>query len=304
MARRKKDDDFEFGFSFTEPRAYIFRMLLCVIFVVLIGAVLFEPLWLSFQANVVINGVILGALAIGIIYTFRRVTTLWPEIRWIKEFRRAEPGLTVPTRTALLAPMSAMLRERTGPMRLNTLTMRSILDSIGARLDESRDLSRYMIGLLIFLGLLGTFWGLLDTVNSVGTAVRSLSVDTGTSENVFADFQSALEGPLAGMGTAFSSSLFGLAGSLVVGFLDLQAASAQNRFYNDLEEWLSTVTTIDMAPDPSGAGGGTSTDRLATQLAAQQQVTADLLDSNRQLSAELARLFHAIEGRNGPRNDG
>ncbi len=303
MARRKKDDDFEFGYGFSEPRAYLFRMTLCVIFIILIGAVLFDPLWTSFQANVVINSVIIGALVIGIIYIFRRVTTLWPEIRWVKEFRRADPGLTVPPRTSLMAPMAAMLRERTGPMRLNTLTTRSILDSIGARLDESRDLSRYMIGLLIFLGLLGTFWGLLDTVNSVGGAIRTLGGDTGPVENMFADLQAALEGPLAGMGTAFSSSLFGLAGSLVLGFLDLQAASAQNRFYNDLEEWLSTVTAIDLAPAPAGSGGGAG-DQIAAQLAHQQAVTAELLESNRQLSGELARLIQAIEGRTGPRGNG
>lgn len=306
MARRNKtqDDDLEFGYGFTQPKAYLFRMTLCVIFIFLIGAVLFDPLWLSFQANVVINSVILGALVIGIIYTFRRVTTLYPEIRWVKEFRRADPGLTVPPRTSLMAPMAAMLRERTGPMRLNTLTTRSILDSIGARLDESRDLSRYMIGLLVFLGLLGTFWGLLDTVNSVGGAIRTLGAATGPVETMFEDLQAALEGPLAGMGTAFSSSLFGLAGSLVLGFLDLQAASAQNRFYNDLEEWLSTVTAIDLAPAPAGSTGGGGDQQMAAQLAHQQQVTNELVESNRQLSGELARLINAIEGRTGPRGNG
>ncbi len=291
MARRRRDDEGELGYSFSEPRIYLIRMFLCVVFVVLVGAILFEPLMESFEANVVINSVILGALFLGVIYTFRRVTTLYPEIRWVREFRRAEPGLTVPARTSMLAPMAAMLRERTGPMRLNTLALRSILDSIGARLDESRDVSRYMVGLLIFLGLLGTFWGLLDTVSSVGGAIRSLAADTGNAETMFDDLRAALEGPLSGMGTAFSSSLFGLAGSLVVGFLDLQAAQAQNRFYNDLEEWLSTVTQIDVGEST----GDPRVDALAAQLAEQQHMNAQLTQAQRELAHQIDRLIQTVE---------
>ncbi len=298
MARRKKNTDLDASYGFGEPRIYLIRMLLCLVFIVLIAAILFAPLWQAFHANVVINSVILGALALGIIYTFRRVTTLWPEIRWVKEFRRAEPGLTVPTRTSLLAPMAAMLRERTGPMRLNTLALRSILDSIGARLDESRDVSRYMIGLLIFLGLLGTFWGLLDTVNAVGGAIRSLSAGVGPADAMFDDLRTALEGPLSGMGTAFSSSLFGLAGSLVVGFLDLQAAQAQNRFYNDLEEWLSTVTMIDGISTGDGTGDP-RVDALAAQLSHQQQTSAELTQAHRELSQQIERLVRVIEENSG-----
>lgn len=294
MARRKKDDDFDLGYSFSEPRIYLIRMLLCVVFVVLVGAILFDPLWLSFQANVVINSVIIGALVLGTLYTFRRVTTLWPEIRWVKEFRRSEPGMSVPSRTALLAPMAAMLREHSGPMRLNTLGLRSILDSIGARLDESRDVSRYMIGLLVFLGLLGTFWGLLDTVTAVGGAIRSLSSEVGPAENMFDDLRLALEGPLAGMGTAFSSSLFGLAGSLVLGFLDLQAAQAQNRFYNDLEEWLSTVTQIGSSGATDSAGDP-RVDAIAAQLAEQQRANAELTRAHRDLAEQIDRLVRAVE---------
>jgi hypothetical protein len=189
-----------------------------------------------------------------------------------------------------------MLRERSGPMRLNTLALRSILDSIGARLDESRDVSRYMIGLLVFLGLLGTFWGLLDTVNAVGGAIRSLATDTGPAENMFDDLRVALEGPLSGMGTAFSSSLFGLAGSLVLGFLDLQAAQAQNRFYNDLEEWLSTVTQINIAGDGSGDA---RVDALAAQLADQQRANAELTRAHRDLSEQIDRLVRAVERAGG-----
>jgi hypothetical protein len=136
-----------------------------------------------------------------------------------------------------------MLRSRQSTV-LSPISMRSLLDSLASRLDESRDLSRYLVGLLIFLGLLGTFWGLLETVTSVGDAIRALDVTSAQSSTVFEELKNGLEKPLAGMGLSFSSSLFGLAGSLILGFLDLKASQAQNRFYNDLEDWLSTITTI------------------------------------------------------------
>ncbi|MCW9046232.1 MAG: flagellar motor protein MotA, partial [Alphaproteobacteria bacterium] len=144
----------------------------------------------------------------------------------------------------LLAPMATMLGEKKNRLKLSTLSMRSLLDGIASRLDESREISRYTIGLLIFLGLLGTFWGLLETVGSIGAVIGGLSVVGGDMTNMFQELKEGLEAPLHGMGTAFSSSLFGLAGSLVLGFLDLQAGQAQNRFYNDLEEWLSSLTHL------------------------------------------------------------
>jgi hypothetical protein len=147
----------------------------------------------------------------------------------------------------LLAPMATMLRDRTGHVSLSTLSMRSILESIGSRLDEARDISRYLVGLLIFLGLLGTFWGLLETINSVGSTIGALNTQGNDALVVFEELKTGLEAPLKGMGTAFSSSLFGLAGSLVLGFLDLQASQAQNRFYNELEDWLSSITELQQA---------------------------------------------------------
>jgi len=148
-----------------------------------------------------------------------------------------------------------MLGERNRDhLSLSALSMRSLLDGIYSRLDESRDLSRYTIGLLIFLGLLGTFWGLLGTVASIGNVIANLSINADTSA-VFADLKDGLQAPMTGMGTAFSSSLFGLAGSLVLGFLDLQAGQALNRFYNDLEEWLSSLTRLSSgALSASGEG--------------------------------------------------
>jgi hypothetical protein len=170
---------------------------------------------------------------------------LFPEIRWVNTFRIAEPGIEVDRPPVLLAPMATLLGDRIGRMAISTQTMRSILDSILMRLDEGRELSRYLVSLLVFLGLLGTFWGLLQTVTAVADTIRSLDVSSANTGVIFEDLKEGLTAPLGGMGTAFSSSLFGLAGSLVLGFLDLQAGQAQNMFYNDLEDWLSTVTDLD-----------------------------------------------------------
>jgi hypothetical protein len=235
----------------TRPKRFLTRMALFLVAVAIAIVALIGPIQTAFIANPVLNGLILGVLLAGIIYTFRQVFMLRPEVEWIDTFRRSEPGLSMQRAPVLLAPMASMLGERKGRVTLSALAMRSLLDSISSRLDESRDISRYLIGLLIFLGLLGTFWGLLDTISSVGQTIKDLSIEGGDFNEVFANLKSGLQRPLSGMGTAFSSSLFGLAGSLVLGFLDLQASQAQNRFYMDLEEWLSTVTRL------TGGGGGT-----------------------------------------------
>jgi len=225
------------------PRVYLIRMMVFIILVAIVGAVLYPQFRTAFMANPGLNGLIIFVLLLGILYAFRMVWRLFREVNWVNHFRITEPGLDIPYSPQLLAPMSALLRDRQGTV-LSPLSMRSLLDSLASRLDEARDISRYLIGLLIFLGLLGTFWGLLDTVTSVGATIRSLDVSTAESGTIFEELKSGLAAPLAGMGTSFSSSLFGLAGSLVLGFLDLQASQAQNRFYNDLEDWLSSITDI------------------------------------------------------------
>lgn len=248
--------------SLSRPGPYVTRMALFLALVAVIGVVLLPKIQSAFANNPGLNGLIVGVLIIGILYAFRQVMSLNPEVKWVNDFRRADPGLSTPPPPRLLAPMATMLGDRKGRMQLNALSMSSLLDSIGSRLEEQREISRYAIGLLIFLGLLGTFWGLLITVSSVGTTIHALNVDDADPATVFANLKAGLEGPLAGMGTAFSSSLFGLSGSLVLGFLDLQAGQAQNRFYNELEEWLSTVT--DLSADEPGAPGmlGDATRRL------------------------------------------
>jgi hypothetical protein len=227
------------------PRVYLIRMMVFILVVAILVAVLFPTIRSSFMHNPGLNGFIGLVLLFGIAHAFRQVVRLFPEVNWINSFRIADPGLEVPHQPRLLAPMAALLRDRQGMTVLSPLTLRSLLDSLASRLDEGRDLLRYLIGLLIFLGLLGTFWGLLDTVSSVGSAIQALDVTATEQGTIFDELKAGLAAPLAGMGTSFSSSLFGLAASLVMGFLDLQTNQAQNRFYNDLENWLSTITDIE-----------------------------------------------------------
>jgi hypothetical protein len=240
----------------TRPRRFLTRMSLFLATVALVCLALFEPLRGAFFANAPLNGLILGVLMLGIVYNFRQVLTLYPEVAWIEGFRRNHGPLAQLREPKLLASMATLLGERKDRLSLSTLAMRSLLDGIASRLDESRDISRYTMGLLIFLGLLGTFWGLLETINSVSDVIGGLSMAGADLGTVFQDLKSGLEAPLAGMGTAFSSSLFGLAGSLVLGFLDLQASQAQNRFYNDLEDWLSSLTRLSSGTLPGEGDHG------------------------------------------------
>ncbi len=230
------------------PSRFITRMVLFLVAVGIVAALLFPALQSAFLANAALNGMILAVLLLGIMYIFQQVWTLKPEVEWIEDFRGGA-AVSSGKPPSLLAPMATMLGERQGRVSLSALSMRTLLDGISSRLDESRDISRYLIGLLIFLGLLGTFWGLLKTVAAVADVISQLTVDAVDIGAVFNDLKTGLEAPLSGMATAFSSSLFGLAGSLVLGFLDLQAGQAQNRFFNDLEEWLSSLTRL-------SAGGG------------------------------------------------
>ena len=237
---------------------------------------LFQPLAHAFTANEVFNGMILGVLVVGVIIDFRQVTGLKPEVRWIEAFREGERERLLQGPPRLLGPVATMLiGHRREKLRLSALSLRSLLDGIRLRLDESRDVSHYMVGLLIFLGLLGTFWGLLQTITSISHVIAGLSAGTdGDFSAVFQQIKQELQGPLAGMGTAFSSSLFGLAGALVLGFLDLQAGHAQNRFYNDLEEWLSESAHL-----PSGALSAEGEQPIPAYVQALLEQTADGLDN-------------------------
>jgi len=247
-------------YKLATPQLYLWRMIIFLIIAGFIALILYRQAYAAFVSNPGLNAVIVAVLVIGIGLAFRQVLRLFPEIRWVNTFRVAEPGIEVERAPVLLAPMATLLGDRIGRMAISTQTMRSILDSILMRLDEDRDMSRYLVSLLIFLGLLGTLWGLLQTVGSVATTITALDVSSGNTGVIFEDLKAGLAGPLSGMGTAFSASLFGLAGSLILGFLDLQAGQAQNMFYNDLEDWLSTVTDLD--PDMIEGRGATSAEDL------------------------------------------
>lgn len=260
----------------TSPQRYLTRMAIFLLIAAVGVGALYNQLLQSFMANPAINGIIVFVLVLGIVFVFRQVWMLNVEVNWIETYRSDRPGLSVTATPKLLAPMATMFGDRSGErLSLSTLSLRSILDGISARLDESRDLSRYLIGLLIFLGLLGTFWGLLQTVRSVADVIAGLQVTGSDVNQVFDSLKTGLNAPLAGMGTAFSSSLFGLAGSLMLGFLDLQAGAAQNRFYNELEEWLSGQTRLSR-----GAGGIAEGDQsVPAYIQALLETTADSLDT-------------------------
>ena len=210
--------------------------------------VLIVPLLDAFNATPIFNGVIILVFLVGVLANVRQVTRLQHEVNWITHFRRSNPD-RAHAPPVLLAPMAQMLAKTDRrPLTLSTASMRSILDSVHLRLEEQRDLSRYLIGLLIFLGLLGTFWGLLRTIGSVGEIIGGMTAGS-DAVAMFETLKTRLQAPLSGMATSFSTSLFGLAGSLVLGFLDLQSGRTANRFYTELEDWLSGMTKL------SGGGG-------------------------------------------------
>ncbi len=267
------------------PHRFLVRMAIFLLLVIALAIALGRPLLAAFMGNPAVNGVILGILCAGIAYIFRQVVLLEPASDWIDHFRErlANRDLTAPPGPAprLLAPMARMLgRRQSGRVTLSATSLQTLLDGIASRLDETRETSRYLIGVLVFLGLLGTFYGLLETVRSVGGVIAALNVGASDLSRAFADLKSGLESPLHGMSTAFSSSLFGLAGSLVLGFLDLQAGQAQNRFYNDLEEWLSTYTRLS-----SGPFGGDGDGSMPAYLHALFEQTADGLENLQRILA-------------------
>src|SRR5216684_4162284 len=261
-------------------RRFLLRMVLFLLLVAVLAAALGRPLANAFLGNPGVNGVILLILLAGIVYIFRQVLLLDPEIDWIASFRYQQAGdeearIDRPA-PRLLAPMARMLETRQGRrVSLSATSLQTLLDGIASRLAETRETSRYLIGVLIFLGLLGTFYGLLETVQSVSGVIGGLSAGAGDAARAFEALKSRLAAPLSGMSTAFSASLFGLAGSLVLGFLDLQAGLAQNRFYNDLEEWLSSYTRLS-----GGALGGDAGDAsVPAFIQALLEQTADGLEN-------------------------
>jgi hypothetical protein len=274
----------------SSPSVFLVRMLVFLVLCGLVGVVLYKQIITAFFANPGLNALIGAVLFIGIILAFRQVIRLYPEVSWVNNFRIADPGLAPSRHPKLLAPMAAILGgERSGRMTITQQTMRHLLDSIATRLDEARDISRYMTGLLVFLGLLGTFWGLIETVGSVGKVIDGLKVG-GDAGALFDTLKEGLAAPLGGMGISFSSSLFGLAGSLILGFLDLQSSQAQNRFYTDLEDWLASTVREYSRGDGAAEGGG-------ELQAAVERLRSVLEEGNasRGTTAAMANLAEAIQ---------
>jgi len=258
----------------TRPQRFLIRMTVFLAVVVVIVGVLFVGLRNAFTHNIGLNSFIVAVLLFGIVLNFRRVTALNREVRWVDDYRRGQPALSASS-PKLLASLATMLGERRDRFNLTPLTMRSLLDGLSSRFDESHEIALYFTGLMIFLGLLGTFWGLSQTVSSIGDVIRNLTVSGDDPQAAFAGLKQGLATPLSGMGTAFSTSLIGLSGSLVLGFLDMQAVQAQNAFYNDLEDWLSAQTKIS-----AGTGVGDSADQsVPAYIQALLEQTADSLDN-------------------------
>jgi len=272
----------------SSPRIFFYSMLIFLVIVGFVAAILYRQISTAFESNPGLNGLILGVLLIGILLAFGQVVRLFREVRWINSFLAG----TEASDPVLLAPMKALL-SRSSAIALSPASMRSILDSIANRLDESRDISRYLIGLLVFLGLLGTFWGLLQTIGSISNTIQSLDPGTGSANDILNSLKEGLSAPLSGMGTAFSSSLFGLSGSLILGFLDLQAGRAQTRFYTELENWLSTVT--DLSSDLVDAKDGATEElrALANRLRTGSQESGG---NNQRTAAAMASLAEGISG--------
>lgn len=260
----------------THPRRFLFRMAVFLVVVAGVVALLIQGLQHAFMNNVGLNCVTLVVLLVGIILNFRHVTMLEADVRWAEAARSGRmPEVSSTGGPRLLAPLAAMIGERRDRFALSPAALRSLLDGLASRLEETREISRYMTGLMIFLGLLGTFWGLSQTVGSIGEVIRNLTISGDDVQSAFAGLKQGLDAPLSGMGTAFSTSLIGLSGSLILGFLDLQAGQAQNAFYNELEDWLSGQTKLTSGVGPSDGGD----QPIPAYIQALLEQTADSLDN-------------------------
>jgi hypothetical protein len=280
-------------YHLASPSVYLVKILIFLVLVALVAAILSSQLLTFFWANPFINSLIFLVMFIGIILSFRQIIRLFPEIRWVNSLQDGQLPTTQPV---LLAPVAGMLRDRLGEAVITPSSMRSILDSVGNRLDEAKDTSRYLTGLLVFLGLLGTFYGLLETVTSVAGTIQALDATQGDTASLFTNLKEGLAAPLGGMGTAFSASLLGLSGSLILGFLDLQTSQAQNAFYTDLEDWMTSMTELDHPMTMMQASGlGVSGDEMQSMI---EQLGTTMQNSNSSQNAirAMAELARGIDG--------
>lgn len=287
--------------QFSQPVRQIVFMLI-VLGLCCAGAILALPRVLPvFQSNPYLNGFILFVFVIGVVACFWQVLQLISCVRWLEAFAAQRRGSIQRQAPRLLAPLAALLRSRSQSMQITTTSSRSILDSVATRIDEARDVTRYLVSLLIFLGLLGTFYGLATTVPALVDTIRGLAPNEGeTGAEVFGRLMSGLDAQLSGMGVAFASSLLGLAGSLVLGLLELFAGHGQNRFFRELEEWLSSITKVGFSSGDSEGGAdlgvaGAALDQMAEQIDALQEMFARSDESRSEVDSRLGQLADAVE---------
>ncbi|HVY50063.1 MAG TPA: flagellar motor protein MotA [Devosia sp.] len=276
------------------PTIYLLKMVVFLVIVALVATILIQSIITFFWANPFINSLIILVAATGIVLSFRQVIRLFPEIKWVNSMQ--DGTMARVRQPVLLAPVAGLLRDRLGETVITPSSMRSILDSVGNRLDEAKDTSRYLTGLLVFLGLLGTFYGLLETVTHVAATIQALDTSTGDTASLFANLKEGLAAPLGGMGTAFSASLLGLSGSLILGFLDLQTSQAQNAFYTDLEDWMTSMTELDHPMTQMQATGmGVAGEEMAAMV---ERLGSNLQNSDSSQNAirAMAELARGIDG--------
>lgn len=280
------------------PLVFVLSVFISLIVAGFAVAILFRQVQSAFMANPGLNGLIVLVLVFGIFLAIKQILQLGPEVRWVNAYRAAADPDKVGREPNLLAPMRVLF---SGQRRksLTASTAQTLLDSVANRLDETRETSKYLIGLLVFLGLLGTFWGLLGTIASISDVINSLDAGSGNTEDVLAALKTGLSAPLDGMSTAFSSSLFGLASSLILGFIDLQAGWAQNRFYAELENWLASLTDVTsdaaMRDIPIIETGGNASQEL--KMVAEQLQNISLEGgTNQRTTTAMANLAEGIQG--------
>ncbi len=284
--------------QFSQPVRQILLMVVVILLTVAGGVLALPRILPVIEANIPLNSVIIAVFVFGVLTCFWQVIQLVVSVNWIEGFTSTGQGQNAPR---LLAALAALLRSRSARSNLSATSARSMLDSVATRVDEARDITRYIVNLLIFLGLLGTFFGLATTVPAVVDTIRNLEPREGEAAvDIFGRLMGGLEEQLAGMGTAFASSLLGLAGSLIVGLLELFASHGQNRFYRELEDWLSTITRLGVG---SGDGDGSAFDNAAAavldQMIEQMQELQRLFEQSDQnrgvIDARLTSLAHSIE---------
>ncbi len=287
--------------AFTRPTRQAMIMLVILGLVALGAVAVFPSMSQVFIVSPWLNGVIIAVFVIGVLACFWQIISIMVAVRWIKGFVLDRPGHEFVRSPRILASLAALLRDSRSRKSLTSTSSRSILESVGTRLDELRDITRYIASLLIFLGLLGTFYGLATTVPAVVDTIRALAPQEGQSAaEVFKNLMNGLEDQLGGMGTAFASSLLGLAGSLVVGLLELFAGHGQNRFYMELEEWLSSITTLSLVGEGEGAQGNDLSalygfmEQTALQIETLKDVTLRGEESRQKTDASLSQLALAV----------